>query len=135
VKVDFAFICDYADVERKINALGIGFDTIFASQIPYRHPTFFFVMQLRANVVEVGKKRLELHLIDEDGEEVIPPLRTGIDVSKPTGLYSLNRVAMQLGGVEFKKHGAYSIRATVDGSEVAAVDFKVSPPPRSGSAS
>ena len=28
--VDFAFVCDYAEVGGKINAMGIGFDTIFA---------------------------------------------------------------------------------------------------------
>ena len=32
--VDFAFVCDYADVSTKINALGIGFDSVFLPQLP-----------------------------------------------------------------------------------------------------
>ena len=41
MQVDFAFICDYAEATNKINALGIGFDTIMAARVPTRHPHFF----------------------------------------------------------------------------------------------
>ncbi|MCX5999973.1 MAG: hypothetical protein NTU41_10405 [Chloroflexi bacterium] len=134
MKVDFAFICDYANAAGKINALGIGFDTIYAPTLPARHPMFFFVMQFRASVVEVGEKKLEVHLIDEDGNEVIPPLKASIDVRKPsTGMDSVNRVAMQFGNVEFKRYCSCSLRATLDGHEMAAVDLKVAAPPKSAS--
>ena len=41
MQVDFAFICDYAEATNKINALGIGFDTIMAQKAPVKHPSFF----------------------------------------------------------------------------------------------
>jgi hypothetical protein len=45
VDIDFAFICDYAEIGNKINALGIGFDTIHVQQIPH----FYLVAQIRVN--------------------------------------------------------------------------------------
>ena len=45
MRVDFAFLCDHAEVSGKINALGIGFDTIYARKVPARHPYFFLVAQ------------------------------------------------------------------------------------------
>jgi len=129
VNVDFAFICDYAEAAGKINALGIGFDTIFAPRVPAIHPIFAFVMQLRANVVEAGTKRLEIHLIDEDGAEVIPPLRSNIEMKRPeAGTESVAKIALHFGHVKFPRYGQYSLRAVLDGNQVAAVALSVSPP-------
>ena len=74
MNVDFAFICDHAEVAGKINALGIGFDTMYAPEVPFKHPSFFLVVQVRASAVEAGEKSLEVHMIDEDGKEIIPAL-------------------------------------------------------------
>ncbi len=127
MKGDFAFVCDYAEITKKINALGIGFDTIFTDKVPCNHPFFFFVFQIRANVVEEGEKSLEVRLIDEDGKDVIPDLKGKISVGKPTtGTESIVRVATQLNNVTFPKFGAYSIHALVNGQEMFSVSFKVS---------
>ena len=131
MKVDFAFICDYADAMGKINALGIGFDTIYAPKVPFRHPMFSFVLQLRASVVEVGAKKLEVHLIDEDGNDIIPVLRKDIQVIRPiTGVESVAKVALHFRNVEFPRHGSYSLRAVLDGSEIASVPINVNLPPK-----
>ncbi len=129
MKADFAFVCDYAEISKKINALGIGFDTIYSDKLPCNHPFFSFVFQLRANVVEQGEKNLEIRLIDEDGKDVIPPLQGKISVGKPqSGTDSIVRVATQLNNVAFPNYGTYSIHAVVDGSEMFSVSFKVSQP-------
>ena len=131
--VDFAFICDYAEVKDKINALGIGFDTIYASSEPARHPSFFLVFQVRANVVEAGEKNLKVSLIDEDGENVIPDIVGKFIVSKPKeGTESKARVALQFGMVQFPKYGSYSVHAVIDGHQMIDIPLKVSPPPKSG---
>ncbi len=128
MRADFAFVCDYAEISKKINALGIGFDTIFSEKMPCQHPFFFFVFQMRANVVEEGEKNLEIRLIDEDGKDVIPNLKGKITVGKPqTGTESIVRVATQLNNVTFPRYGVYSIHAVVDGTEMMSVSFKVSP--------
>lgn len=131
MEVDFAFICDYAEVTGKINALGIGFDTILAPKVPCRHPSFFLVIQLRANVVEAGEKNLEVRLIDEDGNDVIPALKGKFSIPKTTiGTESIGRIAMQFHNVEFPRYGSYSLHAVVEGIEMVRVPLKVSPPPQ-----
>ena len=131
--VDFAFICDYAEVTAKINALGIGFDTIYASSEPARHPSFFLVFQVRANVVEAGEKNLKVSLIDEDGKNIIPDINSKINISKPReGTEGVARFALQFGMVQFPKYGSYSIHAVIDGHQMIDIPLKVSPPPKSG---
>lgn len=129
--IDFAFVCDYAEATGKINALGIGFDTIYAPNVPAKHPSFFLVIQLRANVVEAGEKNLEVHLIDEDGKDIIPTLRGKVSIPKPaSGTESIGRIAMQFQNVEFPRYGLYSLHAVVEGLEMVRVPLKVSPPPQ-----
>lgn len=131
MNIDFAFICDYAEVTRKINALGIGFDTIYAPKVPLKHPSFFLVLQLRANVVEAGEKNLEFHLIDEDGKDIIPVVRGKFSIPKPTvGTESIGRIAMQFHNVEFPRYGLYSLHAVIEGQEMVRVPLKLSPPPQ-----
>ncbi len=129
--VDFAFVCDYAEATGKINALGIGFDTIFAPKVPCRHPSFFLVIQLRANVVEAGEKTLEVRLIDEDGKDTTPTVGGKFSIPKPaSGTESIGRIAMQFHNVEFPRYGSYSLHAVVEGLEMVRVPLKVSPPPQ-----
>ena len=131
MKPDFAFICDYAEVTRKINALGIGFDIIYTPKIPCKHPEFFLVIQLRANVVETGEKNLEVRLIDEDGKDIIPTLRVKFTIQKPAeGTESIGRIAVRLQNIEFPRYGSYSLHAVVEGQEMVRVPLKVSPPPQ-----
>ena len=130
MKLDFAFICDYAEVTQKINALGIGFDTIYAPQTPFKHRHFSLVVQLRASVVEAGQKNVEVHLIDEDGKDVIPALKGQFMIPKREGVTeSLGRFVMEFGNIEFPRYGSYSISVTVEGMLMAEVPFRVSPPP------
>lgn len=131
MNIDFAFICDYAEATRKINAIGIGFDTIFAPKVPCKHPSFFLVIQLRANVVEAGEKTLEVHLIDEDGKDIIPTLKGKVSIPKPvSGTESVGRIAMQFINVEFPRYGLYSLHAVIEGHEMVHMPLKVSPPPQ-----
>jgi len=130
MQVDFSFICDYAEATNKINALGIGFDTIIAPQVPTRHPTFFLVIQMRATVVEAGDKNFEVDLIDEDGKQVIPPLKGKITIPRPaSGTESTGRIAMRFDNVEFPRYGAYSIHALVEGHEMTRIPLNVRRPP------
>ena len=129
--LDFAFICDYAEVAGKINAMGIGFDTIYAPKIPCKHPHFFLVIQLRASMVEAGEKDMEVHLIDEDGKDIMPALRGKMTVQSPvSGAESLCRIAMAFNSVEFPRYGAYSLHTEIDGHEVVRIPLKVSQPPQ-----
>lgn len=130
MNVDFAFICDYAEVVGKIYALGIGFDTIFAPSVPAKHPLFTVVIQLRAQSVESGEKDLRINLIDADGKEIIPTLQTKINIQKPlSGTESIGRIAFRFNNVQFPQYGAYSLHAVIDGHEMVRIPLRVSPPP------
>ena len=130
MQVDFAFICDYAQVAGKINALGIGFDTILAPTVPCKHPSFFLVIQLRAHAVEAGEKNFKVDLIDEDGKNVIPSLTGKFAISKPAiGMESIGKIAMQFNNVEFPRYGTYSLHAVIEGHEMVRIPLKVARPP------
>lgn len=131
MNIDFAFVCDYAEVTGKINALGIGFDIIMAPKVPCKHPSFFLVIQVRANVVEAGEKNLKVDLIDEDGKSVIPSLRGKFSITKPiAGTESIGRITMQFSNVEFPKYGSYSLHAVIEGQEMVRIPLRVSLPPQ-----
>jgi len=130
--VDFAFICDYAESSGKLNALGIGFDTIFAKQLPLRHPHFSLVLQLRASIVETGQKKIQVSLIDDDGKDVLKPIQGQFNIPKTDGIApNIGRFVMEFGNVEFKKYGTYSIRIVIENMEIASIYFRVSQPPAS----
>jgi hypothetical protein len=128
--VDFAFICDYAEVTNKVNALGIGFDTIFAPKVPATHPLLFIVVQLKTSLAETGEKRLEAHLVDEDGKEIIAPLIGKFSVPKPAaGLESIGRIAVAFQNIVFPRYGLYSFLISIDGHEIKRIPLRVVSPP------
>jgi len=130
MQVDYAFICDYAEATNKVNALGIGFDTIMANRVPVRHPNFFLVIQLRTNIVEAGEKNFEVHLIDEDGKEIIPSIKGKLNIPRPpAGTESTGRIAMRFDGVEFPRYGAYSMHVLVEGHEMSRIPLRVTQAP------
>jgi len=132
MQVDYAFICDYAEAKDKVNALGIGFDTIFASKIPARHPHFNLVIQLRYSIAEVGSKDVTVHLINADGVDVIPPIKGKLEVKPPPQgmIDSTVRLNMEFGNVDFKDYGSYSVRVTVAGQEIVSIPLRVAQPPK-----
>ena len=114
MKVDFAFLCDYAEAAVKLNALGIGFDTIYAPQTPCMHPHFSLVFQLRSSVIEAGQKEVEIHLIDEDGKDVTAPIQRQIHIPRGNAADVIGRVVMEFVNIEFMRYGSYSVRVAVD---------------------
>ncbi len=131
MNTEFAFICDAAEAGTKINALGIGFDTIYAGQIPVRHPHFSLVLQLRASVAEAGQKRIQVSLLDEDGKDLIPPVQGQFNLPRAEGrAYSIGRFVMEFNNVEFKSYGSYTVVVTVEGVEVASLPFRVMQAPK-----
>ena len=128
---DFAFVCDAAEATSKVNALGIGFDTIFAVQLPVRHPHFSLVLQLRASPAEAGQKRIAVSLVDEDGKDVIAPVQGQFSIPRSEGrTYGIGRFVMEFNSVEFKSYGAYTLAVAVEGMEVASIPFRVVQPPK-----
>ena len=132
MEVNFAFLCDYADQSGgKISAIGVGFDTIYAGNVPAKHPLFFSVISIKFSTTEAGPKRVGMHLIDADGNNVVPPLDTTINVgSPPPGfLYRNQQIALAMHGVTFPHYGDYTVSWLVDGQEIKVVPLRVAQPP------
>jgi len=130
--VNYAFLCDYADQSGgKLGALGIGFDTIYAPKVPATHAVFFAVISIRFSSTEVGLKQVGMHLIDEDGKAVVPPLDANINVASPPPglLYKNQRIALAMYGVSFPRYGDYSVRWLLGDQEIKNIPLKVVPPP------
>ncbi len=130
MKAEFAFLCDYAAATGKLNALGIGFDTIYAPKVPCKHAHFSYVIQFRASVVEAGQKNLEVCMIDEDGHDVIPPLKGQVTIPKVEGAAeSRGTVVLEFTNIDFPRYATYFLSATIDGLQVSEATLRVAPPP------
>lgn len=130
--VNFAFLCDYADPSgTKMSALGIGFDTIYAAKVPATHPVFFAVISIKFSGTEAGPKQVSMHLIDEDGKDIVSPLDTTINVeSPPPGfMYKNQRIALGMFRVTFPHYGDYTISWLVGGQEIKTIPLKIASPP------
>lgn len=132
MKVDFAFICDYAEAREKVNALGIGFDRVFAPKIPFKHPHFSVVVQLKFTRTEAGQKDVQVHLTDADGMDVIPVIngKIAVNPAPPGILENTTRLVMEFANVEFKAYGDYSVRVNIGGQEVVSIPLNISAPPQ-----
>lgn len=129
--VDYAFICDYADQGSKLGALGIGFDTIYAQQVPCVHPSFHLVLQLRSSAAEAGTKDVRVSLIDADGKDVIPPLSVSMEIPQPPPgtVDAHGRLVAHFAGVKFAEYGQYALHVTLQGSEIVRIPIRVAQPP------
>lgn len=133
METEFAFLCDYAQQDAKLNAIGIGWDTIMAPELPVRHTIMTFVARLRGSVAETGIKDVTLRIIDADGQDLIPPVEQQMqfNVQSPA-LFGFLNVVVQLGGLEFQTYGAYAIHLLLSGNELARAGFQVAQPPPPG---
>ena len=123
----FAFVCDYAEQDNKLHAVGIGWETIYTANIPCIHPVMCFVAGLRGTIAEAGTKNVSLRLIDADGEDVIPPMHHQVpfEVKQPQ-LEANLRVVLNLVNIQFKKYGPYAIHLVVQGNDMGSISFYVS---------
>ncbi len=129
--IDFAFICDYAEVGNKVNALGIGFDSIYAPEVPYTLPHMHLVAQARASVTEAGDKQITIRLIDADGLDVFPEISGTFNVPRPPegATESIGRIGVALNNVVFPRHSQYSLHVVIQGTEMVRIPLRVVQPP------
>jgi hypothetical protein len=129
VNVNLAVLCDAANVSRegKLNVLG-EFDSIHASTFPLTYPTMVLVVRLEAHPTEAGDHTLRLHLNDEDGQDVVPPLQGEFPTGDPPFLGVPIRTApliLQMHGVRFEHPGHYSFELLVDGHHLRSLALHV----------
>jgi len=129
MEVDFAFLCDYADAVGKLNALGIGIDTLYLPEVPGLHNGFFAVLRLRFLSTESGTKDVKVCILGPDGENVVPPFQGTLSVDVRGATTHATQMVFRFQPLRFEKYGPYSVRWVVQGIEVDSLYFNVAPPP------
>jgi len=122
-------LCDAAsDYQGRLCILGV-FDSIFATDVPATHPSCSVVVRMRFKKVEVGKHTLTLHLVDYDGNMVIPPLNGEFQIQLPQQEQQGNiNLVLNLQGLTFKTYGRYAINLAIDGREIGSLPLTVRKP-------
>lgn len=130
VDLDFAFLCDSAQESGgKIHALGIGFDTILAPNVPATHPLLTVVAQLRYSITEAGAKSLAIRAVDADGQNIVEPIDRTIEFpTPPRRPTNTARLIIALTAVRFASYGDYSVHIAINGSEIARLPLTVAAP-------
>ncbi len=147
IEVD-AFLADSVDsVNGKVYALGAGWDSIVALQLPARHPRVGLAILVRVpytatnqeHRVEVSLRDTDSHLIDLadnplNPDEKVDKLGATFNVGRPPHLTpgdaQIVPMAMNIDGITFEHSGAYSFVIEVDGSEVKRLPLRVLGQPR-----
>jgi hypothetical protein len=130
VNVEIFTLCDAAaDYQGRLSILGV-FDTIFAPQLPARHPHCAVALRMTFERTEQGEHSLVLHIVDMDGRFVVPELKGafGVEIPEGSGRASVNLV-LNLGQIQFDKYGEHAINIAVDGHQVGSLPFWVKEPP------
>ncbi|MBI3241331.1 MAG: hypothetical protein HYZ49_03460 [Chloroflexi bacterium] len=129
--IEIFTLCDAAaDYQGRLNILGV-FDTIFASQMPAMHPFCSAALRMRFQMIERGQHSLTLHIVDDDGNLVVPAIEGAFSVEIPgnSQIASANLI-LNLGQLRFKNYGEYAINLAIDSRQEATLPFWVREPPK-----
>ena len=124
MEIEVFTLCDAAaDYQGRLNILGI-FDTIFASNLPTTHPYCSVALRLRLRKTEEGKHTFTVHIVDNDGNMVVPPLNGefGIQLAANNRQGAINLV-LNLQGLIFNRYGEHAINLAVDSHELGSLPF------------
>ena len=122
--IDLALLADAATVDAsgKLNILGV-FDRISVGRFPAQHPHVSLVLRFGASMNEAGQHKVEIVLLDPDGEQVLSlngDLKVGVGPAVAGGRVRVPQV-VNMDRLVFKKPGRYSFDVSVDGEHHVSV--------------
>ncbi len=127
--VEIFTLCDAAAAyDNRLNILGV-FDTIWAASLPSIHPFCSVALRLRFEMIERGSHKLALHIVDHDGNMMLPPLEGEFPVNflDQQQIGSVNLV-LNLGGLPLTRYGVHEVKLAIDGHVTSSVPFWVKAP-------
>lgn len=126
MELDHAILADVVTPrpDGKVDIHGVGWDTIFAPQVPATHPRMDLLVRFLLSSEETeAAHRVVVTLIGEDGEQIarlqgdLAPLtdeqRGGLLPGRRIGI----GMTLTFAGLVFPRYGDYSIVITWDGTE------------------
>lgn len=124
--IELFLLCDAAtDTAGKLNILG-AFDSIVVESTPAIHPQCAIALRVRFARGEEGQHQLNIHIVDADGQPIVPPLDAAINVAFQGDQTSVAaNMIMNLQRLQLKNAGEYSIDVAVDGQHEKCVPLTV----------
>jgi hypothetical protein len=127
--IQIATLCDFAaDYNGKLVISGT-FDTLAARALPVVHPACSLAMRFCFTQEDIGRHKLSINIINEDGESLDPnnmPIKPEFEVQLPKGAPFLTRnIVMNLQGLRFPEDGIYSIDIGCDDEVLIRVPLRV----------
>lgn len=115
MEIEIFSLCDFAqDYGGKLSIIGT-FDTIGAPSFPHLHPACSIAARIRFDRAEAGKHTLELFIVDQDGRQLVPPLKGDLDVAMPPAAdFACINFCITLSQLRFEKEGRYSVDLVMD---------------------
>ena len=131
MKIQAAIVADHAEVlGGKLYVMGGAFDTIYARSLPAIHKKLFVVLVLEIDTGERQRDlKIDIELVDEDGEAVGPhaqgQLRVGAPASLKPGQPSVLPLHVPFSDLEFPAARLYAFRVSYGDSELARIPVGV----------
>jgi hypothetical protein len=129
MEIEIFALCDAAaDYQGRLSILGV-FDSIVAKNVPAVHPHCSVALRLRLTKIEEGKHTLTLHIVDNDGNMMIPPLNGefSLQLSGNERQGAINLV-LNLQGLSFNNYGEYAVNLAIDNHQLGSIPFWVRRP-------
>lgn len=127
-----SFLADSVElVQGKIYALGIGWDTIYAAQLPVTQPRIGLGILVDVPYTETNKDHeIRIKLVDEDGNVVNNlDLRSEFKLGRPAllraGDSQLLPIAFNFDGLSFSNQGTFMWEISINGSVNSICSMRV----------
>lgn len=127
MELDQAILADVVSPrpDGKLDLHGVGWDTIFASNVPATHPRMDLVVRFLLSAQEVqAPHTVVVTLVSADGAELtriqadLAPMSEEQRAGIPAGRRVAMGMLLTLASVVFPEYGAYNLIITWDGTEV-----------------
>ncbi len=120
MQIEIFSLCDAATADGgKLSMLG-AFDTVRTAKFPAVHPHCSIALRIRFLRIEEGEHKIKVQFMDSDGQKVLHPMESVINVNAFPGQSSVSvNFILNIQGLKFEKGGEYSIDLAVDGHHKA----------------
>ncbi len=124
--IEIFALCEAAtEAAGKLNLLG-AFDTLAVQTLPAVHPYCAVALRMRFRRIEAGPHRIVIHLVNADGQLVIPPMQGEINIAvQPHQPSAIANIILQLQQLKFEATGEYAVNLAVDGRQVGSLPLFV----------
>ncbi len=126
MEVQIAALCDSAaDYNGKLCIMGT-FDTILGQTFPLVHPQCSIALRLLFREDDAGMFPVKINIVNEDGQSVVPPIETRLEVVLPDdSVFFMRNIVCNMQHLKFERPGSYSIDVNINGRPVVGIPFRI----------